>query len=833
MEALKLAYDDDTRDAIAEQSSNRNVQTSGDSSDDSSEDELPLTRRRQTSPVVQKTAPESPITPPWKKTNGCLVPGCLLTYKHIGVCVMHVISNIRETRGKRKASDDDADVTASPIVSFKIKKKSKLTPTPTLTPMLGSKHPQEPKVRFLPSPVSPHVVQKPRVTFAKRIENVREFVVQKPAPKPAPMSNLAMDTPVRAVKDGHEMLETKKVVACANEFQGQIAPLLAYLGCCEYDEALKMCGPNGVPMTRMHEILDMKKIDLTAWRLSGLFGNHGTYLIAGQYGTEQRTVAVKDCSLIYYTSNQEQSRYPKTTLHDESIANDVLKPDERNRLAKNNECLDKIYRVYAIEKKGLFASVVAAASVSSPCIVPVSSSFSATSSPLAALPVAPEASALSPAASALSPAASALSPAASALPPAASALPPAASASSPPAVSASSPPAVSALSPAASALSPAASALSRAASALPPAASAASVVQTAAVPSIVCRNIASSAPFSLDVSLCGDMQPVPSAFKMHHKGEIPEWCKPIGVKRQSKKGKPPMDYLVFRCSICPDRCKMVNLEVNKLDGETWDTPPFTKKVKVAAREHATPYNLGETIRKDTKLRIDLHERARLSLSTPSVIASVPSVIASVPSVIASVPSVIASVPSVVASVPSVVASVPSVVASVPSVVASAPSVVASAPSVVAPLVPSVVASVPSVVASAPSVVASVPSVVASVPSVVASAPSVVASAPSVVAPLVPSVVASVPSVVAPLVATLAPPLVVETSPAPATEKLGMVLNDPYLAQYYNTMIKNGWDDVHYMKIMLEQDKNELEKQLSDIQMLPGHISKLFYLLRNL
>jgi hypothetical protein len=117
--------------------------------------------------------------------------------------------------------------------------------------------------------------------------------------------------------------------------------------------------------------------------------------------------------------------------------------------------------------------------------------------------------------------------------------------------------------------------------------------------------------------------------------------------------------------------------------------------------------------------------------------------------------------------------------------------------------------------------------------VVASAPSVVASAPSVVAPLVPSVVASVPSVVAPLVATLAPPLVVETSPAPATEKLGMVLNDPYLAQYYNTMIKNGWDDVHYMKIMLEQDKNELEKQLSDIQMLPGHISKLFYLLRNL
>jgi hypothetical protein len=116
--------------------------------------------------------------------------------------------------------------------------------------------------------------------------------------------------------------------------------------------------------------------------------------------------------------------------------------------------------------------------------------------------------------------------------------------------------------------------------------------------------------------------------------------------------------------------------------------------------------------------------------------------------------------------------------------------------------------------------------------VVASAPSVVASAPSVVASA-PSVVASAPSVVAPLVATLAPPLLVETSPAPATEKLGMVLNDPYLAQYYNTMIKNGWDDVHYMKIMLEQDKNELEKQLSDIQMLPGHISKLFYLLRNL
>jgi len=370
----------------------------------SDEDEMPLKQRRLSS--LHPHPPESPSTlslATWKKDEGCGTPGCILLYKHTGICDVMDVGKTRQSAKKNAP----VSVNAPNPVSFRLKRKR---PVNVTSPMLALGQPAkaiymhastEPKgissshgvrtaksasasssLRSLPplpssSPSAAVAVRHPGARLAAASWRMRPPKLDITAAAATAVSadsnmsgkyddgalitvaSVASGAPKPRVTWANKLVTNEiKYVVDTGRFYGFVAPLLADLGFFEnLKDALtkldgcdaKGCSAYGVAEIELCKHFNMVKVDLTKTHVLPLFLNHGCYLISGHIKVEGkkvgRTVGVRDGELIFYDC--------KKILHKYGVANDVLLPRYDNKLAKGNACLDTISRVYALFHLGI------------------------------------------------------------------------------------------------------------------------------------------------------------------------------------------------------------------------------------------------------------------------------------------------------------------------------------------------------------------------------------------------------------------------------------------------------------------------------------------------
>ena len=127
------------------------VQDDDDVDDDSSDEEMPLVNRSSRS-VSSPHPPESPLMrPPESRSTTidmctseqglCLAPGCILQYKHTGICILP--ENGGRTRQSAKRKTTLGGIQQATPASFRIKRKN------TNAPMLASNHHPPAKIRVI------------------------------------------------------------------------------------------------------------------------------------------------------------------------------------------------------------------------------------------------------------------------------------------------------------------------------------------------------------------------------------------------------------------------------------------------------------------------------------------------------------------------------------------------------------------------------------------------------------------------------------------------------------------------------------------------------------